>query len=153
MAALVWTTDVSATPFPLAHRAAGGADNAVGHAGAQAQRVADRQRALADVQLRRVGEPRGLEAGVGGADDGEVVGGEGTTQRRAVPRPVLRRDGERPGSGNDVRGRDDVSIAVEHDSGPELARALDLHDRRQRHLHGVLGGGAPWGVQAAARKA
>ena len=112
------------------------ADDAVGHARAEPQRVADRDREVADGELARVRERRRRELRSRDAHDGEVVRREAADERGAVG-VRTGRDGVRAAAGDDMVVRDHVAVRVEHDSRAEPVGALDLHDGRREPVHDV----------------
>ena len=109
------------------------ADETLGEARAEPQRVADRHRDVADAELVGVRERRRMKPRAVHPDHREVVLDE---RPHELAREVLARRGR---DAEGLRGadhmvvRDDVALRVEDDAGAEALARLDLHDRR-RHL-------------------
>jgi hypothetical protein len=120
IAALVWMTDGSTTPLP-SRTVRPTAETIVGDARPQPERVADREREVADLDLGRVGECRRARLRVAQPDHGEVVLGVGAHERGALLRAARKRDLELLRVADDVSVRDDVAVSVEDDAGPSPA--------------------------------
>jgi hypothetical protein len=124
----------------LADRPAERADDSLGDARAQTERVAERHHDVPDIELGRVADRHRLQPGRVGADDREVTGDPAPDERRGHLLAGGESDREPLRALDDVRIGDDVAVTVEHDAGAEPAARRDLHHRR-RHLvhHAVIG--------------
>src|SRR5467141_985846 len=136
-------------------RPAQGADNARGHGGLEAVRIADRDRDLTHTHRSRVAE-RGRREGIGAdANDREVGLGIVADEGSLAHLSVITGHGDRIGAVDDVAVREDESIRSEEETGraaaeparvagltpvPTLGRrapCLDVHDRGADAVHRV----------------
>jgi hypothetical protein len=145
--------------------AAGGRDDALGHAAGQPERVADGQHHIAGPRLVGVAETGWLEPGpVGDPDHREITRGIAAHQ---CPSPRLRVTGQldlkRAGVPSHVRVGDNVPGVVEDHARAQPVAGADQHHRRQhladhvgvavalRLARRCRGGGRPGGVTWSGR--
>jgi hypothetical protein len=123
-------------------RAAEAADDARSDGGLEAERVADRDRQLADAQRAAAAERGMLEPAAGQPQHREVGSRIVADQCRRNFAAVRQRRGQAGGAGDDVAVGKRVAVGREHDAGALSARApvlpahRDVQHGRRHTLHG-----------------